>query len=389
VAPVTPRSGREDLRWLLEVVWGGGDLDGRDGDEAYLALPGLDHPRFLVPASSRRASAGMLARYNRMRRPSTRAARRGAAMAARAGLLSLAGARVAVRSEGSLVEHLRRVLGRDDVQVAAGIRRRGLLTKPVLQLFDPSGRPVGYAKVGWNDVTRAAVANEARALDEVGAAGPRAFRVPRLLWTGAWRETIVTVVEPLPSEVRRHPADRPPPVRTIDELARLGGTERMALSATPWLARARHDLAAADTGSLADRIERDLGDVTVEVGGWHGDLTPWNLAWSGRDPFVIDWEHAGRDVPVGLDVVHFHFQVAFVLERHDVAEAHRIALARSAPALRALGLEEPAAAALGPIHLAELVLRTAEAARSGAAPSPRLYEPLRALARGPGVEVGG
>jgi hypothetical protein len=384
-----PRSGREDLRWLLDVVWGGGDLDGRSGDEAYLVLPGLDRPRFLVPASSRRAAAGTLARYNRMREPATRAARAAAALAARAGLLSVVGSRVSVRSEGSLLAHLREALGRPELVAAAGIRRRGLLTKPVLQLFDPAGRAVGYAKVGWNDATRAAVANEARALEEVGAARPRSFRVPRLLHTGAWREAVVTVVEPLPGNVRRHlPVDRLPPTPVLAELARIGGTERTALGSTAWFAATGDRLRSTDAASLADRIERELGDVPVEIGRWHGDLTPWNVAWSGEEPFVIDWEHARSGVPVGLDVVHFHFQVAFVLDRRDVEAAHRISTARAAPVLRALGLDDRVAGALGALHLAELLVRTTDAARSGAAPSPRLYEPLRALVRDAGVEVG-
>ena len=382
---MTPRSSRDDLRWLLDVVWAGeGTIGGGEGEEAYVVLPGADRPRFLLPASSRRAAAAMLAGYNRLRPPRTRAARGAAALAARAGMLPvLSGDRVTVRSTtGSLVEHLRASLGRDDIVVASGIRRRGLLTKPVLQLFDPAGEAVGYAKIGWNDATRVAVTNEARALEAVHGSNPTRFRVPRVIHHGAWRELLVTVVEPLPSDVRAHrPADRLPPADVLADVARGDGSRRVTVAGSSWLTGLRDRLAAAgDEGAaLAHRIEVDHGATEIELGRWHGDLTPWNMAWSGRTPYVIDWEHSASGVPVGLDAIHFHFQVAFVLRRHDLAEAHRAGTAMAAPALRELGLSEEQAEASRLGHLAELLIRTTDAARSGAAPSPRLLGPLRGL----------
>ena len=384
---MTPRSSRDDLRWLLDVVWAGeGTIGGGHGDEAYLVLPGADRPRFLLPASSRRAAAAMLAGYNRLRPPRTRAARAAAALAARAGMLPLlSGDRVTVRSTtGSLVEHLRVALNRGELVVASGIRRRGLLTKPVLQLFDPTGEPVGYAKIGWNDATRAAVSNEARALSAVAATRPRAFRVPRVIHHGAWRDLLVTVIEPLPSDVRGHrPADRLPATAVLGEVARADGSDRTRVAGSSWLSGLQDRLAAGgeDASTLAERIEGEHGATEVELGRWHGDLTPWNMAWAGTVPYLIDWEHSASGVPVGLDVLHFHFQVAFVLERRELAEAHRVAVAKAPPALRDLGLTEEATDALRLAHLAELLIRTTDAARSGAAPSPRLLEPLRTLIR--------
>ena len=49
------------------------------------------------------------------------------------------------------------------------------------------------------------------------------------------------------------------------------------------------------------------GDRTVEIAAWHGDWTPWNLAWDGGRLYAIDWEHFGR-APLGFDILHYVFR---------------------------------------------------------------------------------
>lgn len=389
-----------ELRWLLEVIWGGSaDVtigtrrDLRPGDEAYVVLPGIGRPRFLVPVSSSDVSAATLRLYNRMRSPRARAARSLFAVGFKLGLTQrLFRDRVIVRrrsTDRSLVDHLREVFDQPGLVVAVGLRKRGLFTKPVLQLFSQGGQPVGYAKIGWNPTTQAAIRNEVATLDVVHRAGLRSFSVAGVLYRGTWKELELGVIEPLPVQVRRHqPADRLPPLEIVADIARGRGSrwETVGDSAYWQGLKARLIQAASDLGEqdgaglihLADDIERTYGDREMEFGAWHGDLSPWNVAWVNRHLFIVDWEHARDDVPVGFDVVHFHFQVAFARDRRDVETAATTSLERSASSLAELGIPPPLVEAVGKLHLAEIFLRAHAAAMLGGPASPRLYRPLLA-----------
>jgi hypothetical protein len=73
---------------------------------------------------------------------------------------------------------------------------------------------------------------------------------------------------------------------------------------------------------------------------------------------------------LGFDLIHFAFQVAFLVRRRSIGEASRIAAGAS---LDRLGISESARAALGTLHLVELLLRAEEARGLGAGVNPRVY----------------
>jgi hypothetical protein len=124
---------------------------------------------------------------------------------------------------------------------------------------------------------------------------------------------------------------------------------------------------------LREALSGAWADLELRFGAWHGDWAPWNFAWEGRRLWVIDWEHWRRPAPVGLDELHFGFQVAFVLRRRPVAEAVRAARTGALPRLAALDVPPVAADALAALHLAEVFLRTHQAMSEGVAPGPRFY----------------
>src|SRR5690606_19279441 len=51
------------------------------------------------------------------------------------------------------------------------------------------------------------------------------------------------------------------------------------------------------------------GDVELTLGAWHGDWTPWNMAWDGTQVLLWDFERFATGVPVGFDRVHYALQV--------------------------------------------------------------------------------
>src|SRR6266542_4187423 len=247
--------------------------------------------------------------------------------------------------------HLRSLLGAPDLVMSIGVREPHPNRKPTLQLLDGAGEVRGYVKVGWSPLTSELVRNEADALRACAAHPPPGLGVPTVLASGRWRDLDLVATSPLPARVRRHRQPlRPPPV-----------TITRGLAAT---ARAG-EIAATLEGCLA-RIEERCGDMRFEFGRWHGDWVPWNLAWDGERLFAWDWEHSGGDAPLGFDLLHWQFQVAFVQQRRNAAEAASRCAALATPYLERLGIEPAAAGALPWMYLLELYLRAQRMQAAGA-----------------------
>ncbi|PWR09884.1 hypothetical protein DKT68_10710, partial [Micromonospora acroterricola] len=230
VGPATdPRSRVDGLGWVSRAVFpdervaltvGGAPPAGHRAVARYAVVPSVARARFLVPLGAPRAGAASLLAYNALRPPKVRALRAalgGLARFGAAGLAPFPTLTVSVPSgvpaaELLLTERLAAALGDRPLLAACGVRPPDPNGKPTLQLFTADGRPRGYAKIGWNDATRALVTAEAAALRALRAvAGVADHPVPPgLLTETAWAGQVVAVIEPLPPEVRGVPVDDPP-----------------------------------------------------------------------------------------------------------------------------------------------------------------------------------
>ncbi|WBB77291.1 hypothetical protein O7606_13375 [Micromonospora sp. WMMD882] len=448
-----PRERADGIGWVTRAVFpdprlrlsvGRGDSGpaGADGARVrYAVVPSVDRARFLLPLASRRVGAASTWAYNALRPSRVRLNRLAVGLLAGVGATRAAGMPVLTvavpaevdRAEVLLVDHLAAVLG-DRLHAAIGIRPPDPHHKPTLQLFDDRGRPRGYAKIGWNDATRAMVRAEADALRNLARGGADLPDAPRLLGETEWGELAVTVVEPMPSGVRglRRPAE--PQLAAMLAVARRGGppTPARPLRGSPFLAdlsaRAeRADLSArAERADLSARTERadlsaraeqadlsaraeqgDLsaggarsgpadgaqwpggtfrdvvvalaeryGEVSLEFGDWHGDWVPWNLGDHRGRLIAWDWENSGSDRPVGFDLAHQGFQSALSLGGRPAAEAAEQMVALLDRHGAALGLDADRRRLVGDAYLVELWLRTAELAAGGGGWSPKLYPAL-------------
>jgi hypothetical protein len=407
------RDGETALEWLARVLWGpevevtvGSEV--RPGNvvlERFVAVPTAVRARFLLPAGAPGAAPNLLAAYNRLRPPRIRAARWLVAEAFRLGLAPrLFPDRVTISTptpedpDGPfplLADHLRSVLEENDAVAAIGLRPPGPYTKPVLQLFAPDGRPRAYVKVGWNGPTRAAVRTEARFLEAHGDERFRNVALPRLRHHGRWRDLEISVMVPLPPEVRPYrPRRRPPPPAVTDEIAALPGLRHEPLAAASFWRRLRvlvergvADRPAAHADVLracADRIERRHGDVRLTFGSWHGDWVPWNMARDGNRLVVWDWEQRSDDAPRGFDELHFLFQIPFAWRQRTLGEALSEWRARGPGALEAVGVPRSGRPAVMAAYLLELFVRYDAAERAGAGRHPRFFPDIfRALGAEP------
>lgn len=391
------------LSWVADLLWP--ERSGVDvslapghprppaGTRAWAAIPTAAEPTILVPLLPR-AGAAALHQFNQSMSQAARVRKAIGGLVFRVGAGRLVGhgqLRVAATdssaSRDDLIETLlTSVTGATHVDLAISVGRalRPNL-KPVLQVLDRSGDPIAYVKVGWNPLTTALVRNEARTLEAWAAAPPRTFGVPRLLGERTWNELSLTILSPVPHRLwRRGPRNQPPPAPMLAEVAELGGIEGATLGDSAFGSEVRSrievlgDTRAAGVLAGASRELIDgAGHLELRFGRAHGDWSPWNMGRVGDRWFVWDWERSSRPVPVGLDALHFGFEVSFHKEGSRVEEAATTALHRTTPFLHAVGVDASARPVLLRLFLIERLLRLEEGRTLGVAVDERLADGLR------------
>jgi hypothetical protein len=279
-----------------------------------------------------------------------------------------------------LVEHLAAALGCGRLRAAIGVRPPDPNAKPTLQLFDDRGRPRGYAKIGWNDATRALVRAEASALRGLPRGLPGHPDTPRLLLGGDWGDRALAVVAPLPRATRGLGRRRPPQVDAMLAVARRGGpaTPARRFAGSPYLAhlRWRAEGAGERIGATVEALAAAHGATEVEYGDWHGDWVPWNLGRHAGRLIAWDWEHHGSGVPVGFDLAHEAFQTALTLRGAPAAAAARAAGEALEVYGPRLGLGAVQRHLVLEAYLVELWLRTRRLADGGAGWNRKLHPAL-------------
>ncbi|HYN16824.1 MAG TPA: hypothetical protein VEY96_01905, partial [Actinomycetes bacterium] len=230
------------------------------------------------------------------------------------------------------------------------------------------GQPVGYMKVGWNDLTRRLVRAEASLLRRLAAAGPRSFTAPDLLHQGQWQGLDITISSALPHRLLRHGRRYAlPPVAVSREIAGLGGVGESTLADSGWWAGLKARLApigeAGGAAVLDPTLERLEGQAPTRLafGTWHGDWGPWNLRSTPDRLLVWDWERSGDGVPLGFDLLHFGYQTALQGLGQPPATAAATARDRAAPHLGELGQQPGVEELLCDLYLLERLCRAAEA----------------------------
>ncbi len=115
-----------------------------------------------------------------------------------------------------------------------------------------------------------------------------------------------------------------------------------------------------------DTIDRLWSGNRMRFGRWHGDWTPWNTSSGEGSVILWDWERTAPDVPIGFDVLHYHFQPRFLgRPTRDQRAPLRRALRSGSAALEHLAVPSAEWEGLAALYLLELQVRFAAAAEIG------------------------
>ncbi len=259
---------------------GSTDPDWMDA-ESYAAVPDLRHAQLLVPRGDNAVTAGAVENYrglrlrrkNVMRAVVASLARRGVPVLRHPVTLQVSRAHPEVADQLPLAV-LGRALARDDLHASIGIRT-GDNRKPTLALVDDQGRPVGFAKFGWDPVSDEYVRTEAEVMRAIGGR-PGPMRAAGVLAETTYHGHPVLVMEPLPPDVRGAQGVAP---LTSEELYSLTPVVR---SAPPRETRHLRDLAARLRGLQQDPV---AGPLATRAG------VCWT--WSSSEPTPLPSPNAG------------------------------------------------------------------------------------------------
>ena len=158
----------------------------------------------LFPLGSRRAAAEAMLRWTDADRPADIVVRSLAWGAARAGLLRfMTEGRVWIRTISdpgtaqTFHEYLASSIGSGPVEISCAFGSSRPNQKPVVRIHSVDGSTLGFAKIGWNETTRAMIEHEADFLAGSSNTPTRTFDLPRLIHRGAWNGHSVAITAPL------------------------------------------------------------------------------------------------------------------------------------------------------------------------------------------------
>lgn len=325
-------------------------------------LPNAARPRLLLPVESAAASAAALRRYSHDLGLRQRISRSVSALALRSGGPQRA-LRDRLRIDGggeSVEDRLSELLGRR-VLVSVGLGTARANRKPILHVLTPQGRALAFVKVGDTSTARALIAQEAAALRYLSTRSLPGVTVPEVLHLGDWQGRGLLVLSALHTSALDWRPRRTVPLAAMRTVFGAVEVRRAALAdSTFWAAMTEVPAQVADgrraerLAEVIKRVESAYGDVELDFGAWHGDWTPWNMAWHRGRVQLWDWERFSRDVPNGFDLLHYRLQEA---SRAKGADPYGTWPAGAVACLAPLGLTGRTALATLELYLLELCRR--------------------------------
>lgn len=279
-----------------------------DDERVFLALPDVSRARMLLPSEPRLAAVA-LRRARRTLGWRGELETRAAVTAVRTGVGRLLDRHLRAPRSGRDAEAVLSSTFGTAVRVAAFLGPPRANRKPVLQVMDEQGGLLGIAKMAVNELTHRLVVHEGQWLAQHAGRDFGLVTVPRLVGQVQIGDATTVIQSPLDVPIR---TITPPDAvlrAGLMSIARIDGVreEEVGESQHAQGLRERLDTLPEALHAPASRALDVVATRTLPYGSWHGDLSPWNVAWTDEQLLVWDWERATAGVPLGMDAMHYWF----------------------------------------------------------------------------------
>lgn len=287
----------------------------------YEAYPSLSKARWLFPAGSpalRRAGIeGLFHPSSRKGRILRRAISAGLVPGGEVFLQDNAVAR--------LEEDFAGALGVEEVRAAFYLGVPGAYRKITVQVTDPGGETLAFAKIATSPATEKLIDYERGVLLRLGEGGGLRGMVPEVLHAFDWQGSRTLLITDGPSR----PGPRHLTEAHLDLCARvfLPFARRTTFGESPMMERMSRRIGEVGPRlpeALTSRLNRalglleeGLGPVSLPVSLSHGDFAPWNTRIGPAGLFAFDWDGAQDGTTPLYDIFHFQAIQAALLDRRD------------------------------------------------------------------------
>ena len=282
---------------------------GKTAGRIYTAYPNLADVRWLLPAKEpalRRAGIEGLYQPNSLR---------GRAVQTIIGAGAVPGERVYLEEESlaRLEKMLSLLLGVEAVRLAFYLGVPSPHRKVTAQVLTPDGKTLAYAKIATSELAQAAVDTERRALVRLSQNAGLKGTVPKVLGSLQWQGGTILLISMGPP--------RPGPrglssvhLRFLKQVFEAFRMQETFVESPMWNGmsetwdRLKHtspETLPESLGPALERLQEELGEVSMPVSVAHGDFAPWNTRLGARSLFVLDWERASEGMIPLYDAFNF------------------------------------------------------------------------------------
>ena len=301
-----PQVPRTDASSLLGVRLESGKVAGRNN---YAAYPNLSDVRWLLPANRpalRRAGIEGLYQPNSLR---------GRAVRTIIGAGAVPGERVSLQEDGlaSLEKKLSLLLGVEAVCLAFYLGVPSPHRKVTAQVLTPEGQTLAYAKIATSELAQAALHTERHALERLSQSAGLKGTVPKVLGSVDWQGGTILLISMGPP--------RPGPrglssvhLRFLKEVFEAFSMQQTFVESPMWssmsetwvrLQQSSPETLPENLGPALQRLQEELGEVSMPLSLAHGDFAPWNTRLGAQTLFVLDWERASEGMSPLYDAFNF------------------------------------------------------------------------------------
>ena len=187
-------------------------------------------------------------------------------------------------------------------------------------VMSSEGEPLSFIKIGETELARERVIKEAEILKKIEKINFGEVHIPQCLYSGKLGNSHVLIQTIPPFKGKKGIVQLDDKYTNIlrilaDKTAKMVPFHSSSFVKSLKESILNYSLSYRELLKKAyETLLKDSGDRKISMGLAHGDFAPWNMLWNDKEVFIYDWESSCEQAPVGIDLIHFLFQVGFLLK---------------------------------------------------------------------------